>query len=158
MMQPMMDKSLLKQRILDALREQFQSRIRGSRAARDGGSDTESRAEGKYDTLSIEENYLADGLAKTARDAVDAAGEIEAMEIVAFDPAFGISPGDVVEVLFGDEIEWFFLCPAAGGTSVDFDRRTVTVITPDSPLGSRLMGRQPGDSLTAPAAKILSAY
>ncbi|MEI6034240.1 MAG: hypothetical protein WCS65_08195 [Verrucomicrobiae bacterium] len=58
--------------VLGRLREEFESRSRVSKMTREGGNDAESKAEGKYDTLAIEENYLADGLAKQALAAAEA--------------------------------------------------------------------------------------
>jgi transcription elongation GreA/GreB family factor len=41
----------------------------------------------------------------------------------------------------------YFIGPRAGGTEVDVGGAAVLVITPQSPLGRQLMGRQQGDRL-----------
>ncbi|MFZ4680981.1 MAG: hypothetical protein ACOYMS_00640, partial [Terrimicrobiaceae bacterium] len=61
-----MNKTLLIQAIIDVLREEFETLQTSSKRTRAAGNDAESKAEGKYDTRSTEENYLADGLAKQA--------------------------------------------------------------------------------------------
>lgn len=142
--------------VLEALRDQFEHRTRVSRQTRAAGNDAESRAENKYDTLSTEENYLADGLAKQAAAAIQAAAEIEKMPRRDFTADDAIDIGALVEIEFADGRESFLLLPAAGGTAVTYRRRTVTVLTPESPLGAQLMDRRTGDRLERPPAKIIA--
>ena len=141
--------------ILDRLREEFESRSRVSKITREGGNDAESKAEGKYDTLAIEENYLADGLARQALAAAEAIAEIEKMPLRTFAGDDPIDLGALVEIEFPGAREWFFLAPSGGGTEVQHEGTTVTVITPESPLGSQLIGSRAGDRTSAPSAKIL---
>lgn len=152
-----MNKSEIVAGILDRLREEFESRSRVSKITRAGGSDAESKAEGKYDTLAIEENYLADGLAKQALAAAGAIAEIEKMALRSFSGADPIDIGALVEIEFSGAREWFFLAPSGGGTEVAHAGTTVTVITPESPLGSQLVGARAGDKISAPAARIIRA-
>lgn len=141
--------------ILERLREEFESRLRVSKQTRELGSNAESKAEGKYDTLAIEENYLADGLARQAQSAAIAAAEIENMPLPAFGEGDVIDLGALVEVRFSDSAEWFFLAPGGGGTEVCCDGISITVVTPESPLGGQLDGARVGDTLTRPDARIL---
>jgi len=87
-----MNKQEIVASILDRLREEFESRNRVSKLTREGGNDAESKAEGKYDTLAIEENYLADGLAKQAVAAAEAIAEIEKMPLRSFSKGDPIDP------------------------------------------------------------------
>ena len=141
--------------ILDRLREEFENRRRVSKITREGGNDAESKAEGKYDTLAIEENYLADGLARQAHAAAGAIAEIEKMSLRTFAEADPLDIGALVQIEFPGTREWFFLAPSGGGTEVSHEGTTVTVITPESPLGSQLIGAQVGDRIAAPAARII---
>jgi transcription elongation GreA/GreB family factor len=50
-----------------------------------------------------------------------------------------------VELEHGGENSFYFLGPRAGGTEVLHDRKEILVITPQSPLGEQLMGKQQGD-------------
>jgi len=141
--------------ILDRLREEFESRSRVSKITRDGGNDAESKAEGKYDTLAIEENYLADGLAKQALAAAEAIVEIEKMPLRTFAEGDPIDLGALVQLGFPGGREWFFLAPSGGGTEVLHEGTVVTVITPESPLGSQLLRSRAGDQTAVPAARII---
>ena len=150
-----MNKSEIVQLILEKLWEEFENRSRFSKITREVGNDAESKAEGKYDTLAIEENYLADGLTKQALAAAEAMAEIEKMPLRTFTGDDPIVLGALVELKFSDAKEWFFLSPSAGGTEVRLDGTTVTVITPESPLGSQLIGTRTRDRTTSPTARII---
>jgi len=150
-----MNKSEIVMLILERLREEFETRHRVSKLTREEGNDAESRAEGNYDTLSIEENYLADGLAKQALAAAEAIAAIEKMQIRSFAGDEPVDFGALVEVELSGAKEWFFLAPAGGGTEISHEGGVLTVITPESPLGSQLIGAHVGDSTTVPAARIV---
>ena len=152
-----MNKSKIVASILDRLREEFESRSRVSKITREGGNDAESKAEGKYDTLAIEENYLADGLARQALAAAEAIAEIEKMPLRTFTGGDPIDIGALVQLELSGVREWFFLAPSAGGTEVQHEGTTVTAITPESPLGSQLIGSRVGDRTSVPAARIIQA-
>lgn len=150
-----MNKQEIVASILDRLREEFESRSRVSKITREGGNDAESKAEGKYDTLAIEENYLADGLARQALTAAEAIAEIDKMPLRTFTGDDPIDLGALVEIEFPGAREWFFLAHSGGGTQVQHEGTPVTVITPESPLGSQLVGSCVGDRTATPAARIV---
>lgn len=149
-----MNKAAIVQSIVEALREDFEARQRSSRQTRAAGNDAETKAEGKYDTRSTEENYLADGLARQAHEAAEAAAAYEKLAVRDFEPGEEIDQGALVRVGFADADEWFFLGPAGGGIEVAADGQAVTVITPESPLGAKLLGRTAGAKLSAPQAEV----
>lgn len=151
-----MKKSDIVAAILEKLREGFELRQRTSKLTREGGNDAESRAEGKYDTLAIEENYLADGLARQAQAALEAAAELEKMPLRDFAADEPIDLGALVELEFPDGIEWFFVAPCAGGTEIVWKGKTVTVITPESPLGGQLAGLRAGETVGRSGATVRS--
>lgn len=149
-----MVKSEIVAAILEKLREEFDSRRSVSKKTRSAGNDAESKAESKYDTLSIEENYLADGLAKQAQMAATSAAAYENFALRDFGPNDAIDLGALVELEFPDGREWFFLGPSAGGTEVSIGNKTITVLTPESPLGGQLIGCHRGDTTNAPKTTI----
>lgn len=149
-----MDKTKIVASILEALRETFGARHAASRQTRAAGNDEQSKAENKYDTQSIEQNYLADGLARHAQAAVLAATAYEKLPVRPFAADEPIDLGALVELEFSDGREWFFLGPAGGGIAVEAEGKTVTVLTPDAPLGAQLLDRRLGDSVERPSARI----
>ena len=151
-----MNKSEFLDAVLRSLRADFENRLRVSKKTREQGNNSESRAEGKYDTLSIEENYLADGLAKQAESAAQAITLIEKMQLRTFANNDPIDLSALIEIQFAHATEWFFLAPVAGGTEVICAGTPVTVVTPESPLGQQLLGSRAGEKIKSPSAKILS--
>ena len=67
------------------------------------------------------------------------------MELKEFAPTDAISLGAIVETEIGGEKKLYFVGPKAGGLEVAFDAATVYVITPQSPIGAKLLGRRAGD-------------
>ena len=151
-----MDKSKIVSAILEKLRDEFDARRSASKSTRVSGNDSESKAENKYDTLSIEQNYLADGLAKQAQVAALAAAAYEKLTLRDFAPDEPIDLGALVEIEFPGAREWFFLGPAAGGLTIQLGNREVTVLTPESPLGSQLLDRRAGGEIPDSSARICS--
>lgn len=151
-----MNKTLLIQAITDALCDKFETLQESSRKTRMTGNDTETKAEGKYDTRSIEENYLADGFSHHAKAVADAMAVFKSMPLRSFDATTPIHVSALVHVEFPEEKEWFFLAPAAGGTVVRVEGVDVTVLSLESPLASQLIGLKTGDQTTSPSARILS--
>jgi hypothetical protein len=150
------DKAAIIQAIIDALRTEFDTLRSTSQKTRAAGNDAESRAEGKYDTRSTEDNYLADGLARQAHGAAQAGAAYDDFTPPLFGPDSRIDLGALVQLAFRDETHWFFLGPARGGIEVKCKGIPVTVLTPDSPLGRQLMGLKIGDSTASPNAKVRS--
>jgi hypothetical protein len=151
-----MDKAQIIQAILDTLEAEFTSNQTTSKMTRAASNDAETKSEGKYDTRSTEENYLADGLAKKALAAAQAAKAYRDLPIDKFSLNQPIDLGALVELSLNGERAWFFLGPLAGGIEIEHAGELVTVITPSSPLGNQILGKKVGDSTTAPKAAIES--
>ena len=141
--------------IIEKLQEELESRREVSKRTREQGNDPESQAKSKYDTLAIEENYLADGLARMALASAQAIEALESLNLREFANNEPINTGALIELEFPGAREWFFLAPAGGGTEVSHDNVTITVITPESPLGAQLMGAVTGGLTLSPPARVL---
>jgi transcription elongation GreA/GreB family factor len=140
-----MKKSKIIEVVLEHLRADFERRQAAARRTREQGNDAESKSEGKYDTRSTEENYLADGLARQALEAAAAAEAIEKMPIRDFADGEAIDIGALVELEFAKDTEFFLIARAGGGTEVVWNKKTIVVLTPESPLGAQLIGRRAGE-------------
>ena len=113
-----LDKAAVIKAIVEAIEAEFDTLSRTSRATRAAGNDEESKAEGKYDTRSTEDNYLADGLARQAQAAAQAGVAWKEFAPRAFESGMPIDLGALVLLGFPDESRWFFLGPAGGGVEV----------------------------------------
>jgi hypothetical protein len=131
--------------IIDKLREDLALYHKAAGAARAEATHEQSKAENKYDTRGLEASYLARGQSRQAAEIAQAITHFEKLAIREFTAADAIEAGALVKLQAGKEISWYFIGPRAGGTEVMFDREEVLVITPESPLGSQLVGRKAGD-------------
>ncbi len=149
------DKQALLRAILDALREQFVRLCGAAEQSRAGATDGENRAEGKYDTRSIEANYLADGQNRQAEKISLASAAMQLLPLRPFGPGEAAGLGALVEVQMRAEKMWFFLAPAAGGLEITLEGNVITLITPDAPLGRQLMGARSGARTKNPGSTVL---
>lgn len=151
----MIDKQILVQAILDELHRQFTGLCSAAEESRAGATDGENRSESKYDTRSIEANYLADGQSRQAEKISLASAALQVLRLRSFGPGEVAGMGALVEVQMSEEQIWFFLVPAAGGLEVSVDGHVITLITPEAPLGRQLMGARIGVKTKNPAVTVL---
>jgi hypothetical protein len=149
-----MNKTLILEAIAGALHAEFDSLRVTSQKTRAAGNDSESKAEGKYDTRSTEDNYLADGLARQAHAAAQAAAAYDNFLPLSFGPDSAIDVGALVELTFPNETHWFFLGPAGGGIEVICEGVSITVLTLESPLGKQLAGLKTGSMIDSAKVEV----
>ena len=153
-----MSKAALIQAITDALSAQLARFAGAASTARAEAIDEENQAEDKYDTRGLEASYLAAGqsrqMAETAA-AIQHYGQLTPTRFGAQDP---IDVGALVELKTRRETNLYFIGPSGGGTEVAAGRRTVLVLTPQSPLGAQLMGRRKGEKLKIKIGGFLDEY
>jgi transcription elongation GreA/GreB family factor len=108
----------------------------------------ENRPDNKYDTLSLEASYVAQGQANRAQEIKGALATYRGLTLHRFSDATPIRLTALVTLLAEDGTEKrVFIGPAAGGLQVTADGRGIVVITPQSPLGRELLGKSTGDSV-----------
>ena len=70
----------------------------------------------------------------------------------SYGPGDGVVPSALVELELGTVRALYFLVPQGGGLVTSVEGRPVQVITPQSPLGERMLGKKVGDSFTVETA------
>lgn len=98
-----------------------------------------SNADKQRDTTGFEAAFLARGYAMHCMDLSHQLDALRAMPVEDF-TGQEIDIGALVEVELDGAVDCFLLLHCGGGTEVSVEGKTVTVITPESPLGSALMG------------------
>jgi transcription elongation GreA/GreB family factor len=131
--------------VIEKLREDLALYEKAADAARAEATHEQSKAEHKYDTRGLEAAYLARGQSKQAAEILSAMAHFDKLLLRDFAPEEGIDMGAVVELQSGKETSTYFIGPRAGGTEIMNEKREVLVITPESPLGSQLIGRKAGE-------------
>lgn len=146
--------------LLDLIRAELRQRLErltnAAFEAHAAATDPGSKAEGKYDTRSLEASYLAAGQARQVDELAEAVRIFETLSLPEFQINDPIDAGALVEVNLQGETSYFLLVPASGGLEIDHDGREVTLLTPASGLYRKLLGMQVGESLEAPALRVVA--
>lgn len=152
----------MKSRLLEHLRADLRARLERLTAAameaHAAATDPGSKAEGKYDTRSLEASYLAAGQARQVDELADTVRVFETLRLPDFGMDDAIDVGALVEVDLAGEPAWFLLVPAAGGTVIAHEGMEITLLTPASPLYRKLAGLRIGDSLETPALTVTEVW
>ncbi len=135
--------------IIASLSENLAVLEKAARASHAEATHESSKAESKYDTRGLEAAYLAGGQARAAKEIIDAIKLYESSEGRDFAKGEPIDLSAVIELKTNRATSTYFIGPKGGGLEVQFDKKEIIVITPQSPLGQNLMGKKVGDRWTA---------
>jgi transcription elongation GreA/GreB family factor len=141
-----MDKETLRLQIIARLEADYALLLQAAKTAHAAATHEENIPDNKYATLGLEASYLAQGQANRAQEILVALEAYRQLPLQTFSPESPIRLTALVH-LEDDEgrSRLVFLGPAAGGLGLAFDGEEVMVITPASPLGRELIGKQCGD-------------
>lgn len=142
------DKSKVRDALVAKLSELAEQATRAARTTREGATHAEAKPENSKDTRALEQTYLARGQAMRVEEL------LEQIQVLRFLPLSKFGPNDAIGasalVVLEDEDDAarvLFLAPFGGGTELRVDGVDVMVITPQSPLGVKILGRFVGDDL-----------
>jgi transcription elongation GreA/GreB family factor len=143
-----MEKSRLIKQIVDSLSESLAVLEKAARASHAEATHESSKAESKYDTRGLEAAYLAGGQARQAKEILDSIKLYETLVPRDFAADEPVDLTALVELEAGAARSFYFIGPKNGGLEIEFQRKEITVITPQSPLGQELMGKKTGQRWT----------
>jgi transcription elongation GreA/GreB family factor len=142
-----MRKDTLIATIIARLQAELAAIEQAARATHAEATHEENKAEDKYDTRGLEASYLAHGQSKAAEEAALALAQFQALVAKDFSTGEPVGLGALVVLEAAGKRIDYFIGPRAGGTEVEQDGRSVMVITPQSPLGRQLLGKNQGSRL-----------
>ena len=149
----------MKATLLETIRRELRARLhRLAHAAMDAhaaATDPGSKAEGKYDTRSLEASYLAVGQARQVDELAEAVRIFDILRLPDFALDDPIDAGALVEVDLRGETSLLLLVPTAGGLVIEDQGLQITLVTPASALYRNLLGLRVGDSLAEPALRVM---
>jgi transcription elongation GreA/GreB family factor len=155
----MTEKEELLRSIVALLSHDFDVVFRAARTAHEAATHEENLPDNKYDTLSLEASYVAQGQANRAQEIKGALDTYRSLELQDFDEDTPVRLTALVTLEDEEGTErTVFLGPAAGGLKVSVGGREVVVITVGSPLGSAVLGKICGDSVSVPAGGVQKEY
>ena len=153
-----MDKKHVCQLIRACLDNALDVAVGAARTAHEAATHEENVAENKYDTRGLEASYLAAGQSRQMAETAEALQKFGALLPTRFHAADPIDMGALVELKTRREQTLYFIGPSAGGTEVVHEKKTVLVLTPQSPLGAQLMGRKQGERLKMKIGGLVEDY
>lgn len=141
-----MDKELLIKNIIDHLNRDRRLLLQAAQTAHQAATDPENLPDNKYETLALESSYVAQGQANRAQEITQALDLYRKLFLRRFSSDDHVYLTALVVIESGAGVRRsLFLGPAAGGLKVEFNGCEVVVITPESPLGRDLIGKEVGD-------------
>jgi len=140
-----MNKSALIEHIIQKLETELAALKAAALETYAAATGDESKPENKYDTRALEASYLAGAQAKRVRDTEGSLAVFRALKPKSFTEKNQIESTALVEVDLDGKTTFVFIAPARGSLTIDFDGRSIQVITPQSPLGEGLLGLRVGD-------------
>jgi len=159
-----MNKTDLRQAIIDRLQSDLDVLTRAAHMAREEATDEQSKPKEEYETHAQEAAYLAESQAKLASELQASLALYKGMPMPDFSktgqPA---DTGALIRLETGGEAGgasrsvWYFLGLRNGGIELTVSETPVTLITPQSPLGRQLAGARIGDTVqlaTGPNAPV----
>ena len=138
-------KSQLREQVIRQLESDLAGLKKAAAETHAVSHDEENKQEGKYDTRSIEASYLADAQAGQAKSIEEGIYKLSNLNLTD-DPDTAIL-GAIVILSTDDEDHQFFLLPAGGGITLEYENLPLTVVTPESPIGKKIIGKEITDQL-----------
>ena len=152
------DKKALIAQIMEDLNGRLDALYQSARAAYEGATHDESKAEDKYDTRGLEASYLAGAQAKRTEELEEAIARYRNLKARSFGASDPVALTALV-LIEADEIEsLYFIGPEAGGTKLIQGGETITVITPKAPLGKKLIGSLADDEFELTVGGVKRSY
>lgn len=141
-----MDKEVFRRQILDKLSADHNLLLQAAKSSHEAATHEDNIPDSKYETLALEASYIAQGQANRAQEIKQAIEAYRRLVIQTFSDRSSIRLSALVLLEDADGNEKrVFLGPAAGGLNVLHEGQEIMLITPDSPLGQELIGRQVDD-------------
>ena len=142
-----MNKAELLIQIIARLEADYQLLLQAAKSSHAAATHEDNVPDSKYETLALEASYIAQGQANRAQEVKQALDDYRRLELLDFQSNSPIRLTALVQL--EDEAgtqRTIFLGPAAGGMRLQCATAEVMIITPDSPIGEQLLGRQTGDA------------
>ncbi len=137
------DKQALRSELVERLRSELEAMERAQAATVEGATSEEAKPENDKDTRALEQSYLARGQARRVEDLRDGLAKVMSMPVRPLAEGARIALGALVLIEEADSEQELWIAAYGGGGRLASGR--VQVVTPSSPLGGALIGKQAGD-------------
>lgn len=153
----------LKKELIEALlvkvKLEHDAVVQAAQAAHEAATHAESKPEDQYDTRGLEASYLAGAQSKRANELARQMNLLKLLlDKVNSQKFSSIAPGCLVALEINGKKLYYFLIAEGGGVSLKLHEKQIQVITPQSPLGDALLGRQAGEAVEVEVQGSLKEY
>lgn len=149
-----------KKAVLNELKSKIQLELDAAKEAYNTShkhaTDQELKADGKYDTRSIEAGYLAGAQKKRVEELEQEYKLIE--EVNVEHQADAVSVGSLIALKHNQQERFYFISSTSGGTMINIEGQVVLVISAFSPIGTEVIGLKAGESFEVEAAGKMREY
>lgn len=142
------DKKQLLGSLLRILQQELEICIRAAVSAREAATHEELIAENKYDTKGLEASYLAGAQARRANAIQLEMDELSKIDINSESPRIGSGSLVALLDLEDEQKKYVLLLPQASGQTLDWNNQQIVCLSPASPLGKALWGREAEDEVS----------
>lgn len=143
-----MDKQKLVSQIIISLEKKLANSIKAANIAHADAIGDESKAENKYDTRGLEASYLAGAQSRMAVELKMNLAIYQKLALKSFDNDSKIALTAFIELEAEDGSKRnYFLGPNSGGMELNYEGRTIFLVTIPSPMGRKLINREVGDTV-----------
>ncbi len=150
------DKKMIVKELKDSVQKDLDLAGQVFKTTKGHASEQEMKAEGKYDTRSIEAGYLA-GAQKKRVDELEL--EMGLLDEINLDHLpTEVSVGSLVEIEFSNVKRHYFISSTSGGTLLNIDNTPILVVSAFSPIGSAAIGLAVGDEFEVESASQTREY
>lgn len=153
-----MNKNQLIQNLIELTKQNLRSAYDAAQSTYDIATNEESKAENKYDTRGLEASYLAGAQAERVADIKATLASYENLKVREFKEDSKIALTALIEISSSGKNLLVLLMPKGGGQNISFENLQVQVITPQSPLGKSLIGKEIGDVIQISTGEKLKEY
>jgi hypothetical protein len=152
-----LNKNYILKRVIAQIERREETIKNSAERSRDASNNAPGRMESRYDSTKMEHGYLADSL-NFAR--VEIQGGLEILSGFSLpEDNKKISLGSLVEIQSHDGIKMkVFILPYGGGETVEEEEEEITIITPESPIGREIMGKDAGYQFILPTKRKPISY
>lgn len=136
-----MNKALLFEQVKIEIEHNLKLAIQSAQNTYQDATHEDSKAENKYDTRGLEASYLAGAQAKRVTELKEALTLISLLKLRSFADETPIAITALVQLSSDEKSFWIFLLPKGGGLNLNFEGQIIQIVTPESPIGSQLVGK-----------------
>lgn len=141
------DKRALLRAVVDDLDAAIAVMVTAAKTAHEAATHAEMKPENDKDTRGLEAGYLAAGQSERAKELLQSKEALLSLTPRAFTDDDEVDVLALVTVVDADtdDESTLFVVPVPGGKKLPHAGRTITIVSPASPLGDAVVGRRVGD-------------